>query len=114
MQNGLVSDFTKARYYSSVTLLYVLTLLFAFFIFRPFSGGAYSVAASGNLPVEIVKAQPAKQIITGKPLRIVISDVGIDLPIDEGRYNPADGSWSLSGYHAQFAMITPISMFLVR
>jgi hypothetical protein len=72
MQNGLVSDFTKARYYSSVTLLYVLTLLFAFFIFRPFSGGAYSVAASGNLPVEIVKAQPAKQIITGKPLRIVI------------------------------------------
>jgi LPXTG-site transpeptidase (sortase) family protein len=109
MQTGLVTNFTKARYYSSVALLYVLTLLFALFIIRPFPGSNHTVAASANLPVEAAAVQPSKQILTGKPLRIVIPSVGIDLQIDEGRYNPADGSWSLSGYHAQFAVITSLA-----
>jgi hypothetical protein len=107
MQNELTTQFTKARYYSSVTVLYAITLLFAFALFNPFHG-SQSVAAT-SLPVELVKAEAASQILIGKPVRVVINDVGIDLPIDEGRYNSADGSWSLSGYHAQFAMMTPLA-----
>jgi LPXTG-site transpeptidase (sortase) family protein len=107
MQNELTTQFTKARYYSSVSVLYAITLLFAFALFSPFHG-SQSVAAT-RLPVELVKAEAASQILIGKPVRIVINDVSIDLPIDEGRYNSADGSWSLSGYHAQFAMMTPLA-----
>jgi LPXTG-site transpeptidase (sortase) family protein len=106
MQDELISDPRKARYYSSVAILYLLTLLFAFGAFRPLTS-SHNVAAATNLPVELIKADSSTQTIAGKPIRIVIPDVGIDLPIDEGRYNPVDGSWSLSGYHAQFAMMTP-------
>jgi LPXTG-site transpeptidase (sortase) family protein len=109
MQDGLVSDFTKARYYSSVTLLYVLTLLFALITLKPVSVSTHSFAEAQTLPVELSLADHSKQILSGKPTRIVIPDVGIDLPIDEGRYNQIDGTWSLSGYHAQFAMISPMA-----
>jgi LPXTG-site transpeptidase (sortase) family protein len=109
VQNELVSDFNKARFYSSVMLLYGLTLLFAFGAFKPIAATSHNLAASTNLPVELVKIDPSKQILTGKPTRIVISAVGIDLPVDEGRYNESDGTWSLSGYHAQFAMMTPLA-----
>jgi LPXTG-site transpeptidase (sortase) family protein len=107
MRNEQLSQIKKARYYSSVTALYAITLLFAFAIFNPVHG-SQNVAAS-NLPVELVKSETTEQILTGKPVRIVIEDVSIDLPIDEGRYNDVDGSWSLSGYHAQFAMMTPLA-----
>jgi LPXTG-site transpeptidase (sortase) family protein len=109
MQNERTSDFRKARFYSSVTLLYGLTLLFAFFAFKPITNATSNLAASTNLPVELVKAQPVNRIVSGKPLRIVISSVGIDLPVEEGRYNEFDGTWSLSGYHAQFAMMSPLA-----
>jgi LPXTG-site transpeptidase (sortase) family protein len=109
VQNELASDFSKARFYSSVTLLYGLTLLFAFFAFKPAAASSTNLAASTSLPVELVKAQPAKQILSGKPVRIVIPGVGIDLPVEEGRYNEIDGTWSLSGYHAQFAMMSPMA-----
>jgi len=109
MQAELATTFKKVRYYSSVSLLYLLTLLFAVAAFKPISHSIHTVAIARSLPVEVAAEQPSKQIITGKPTRIVIKDLSIDLPIDEGRFNPADGSWSLSGYHAQYAMVTPLA-----
>jgi Sortase domain len=44
--------------------------------------------------------------LSGIPVRIVIPDYAIDLPIDAGYYNAADGSWTLSPEHAQYAMMT--------
>jgi sortase (surface protein transpeptidase) len=42
--------------------------------------------------------------ITGRPIRLVIPGSSIDIPVDEGYYNPNDATWTLSGYHAQFDM----------
>jgi LPXTG-site transpeptidase (sortase) family protein len=108
MQDEFISDSRRARYYSSVTLVYAITLLFAFVAFKPVSA-THNLASATNLPVELVEAEQQQQVISGKPVRVVIADVGIDLPVDEGRYNPADSSWSLSGYHAQYAMMTPLA-----
>jgi LPXTG-site transpeptidase (sortase) family protein len=97
----------KIRYYSSVCALYGLTLLLALFVFKPHVHSGVS-ASSFKLPVEL-SAQADKPIISGKPMRVVIASLGIDLPIDEGLYNASDGSWSLSGYHAQFATLSPLA-----
>jgi len=44
--------------------------------------------------------------ISGQPVRITIPDSGIDLPVDEGRYDKASGAWTLSPTHAKFAVMT--------
>jgi LPXTG-site transpeptidase (sortase) family protein len=107
MQDEHISGLTKARYYSSVTCLYLLTLLFALYIFRPLSyPGAKVLAAKTPAAPSFMQI---KQITSGKPVRVVIPSVGIDLPVDEGVYNPTDNSWTLSGYHAQFATLSSLA-----
>jgi LPXTG-site transpeptidase (sortase) family protein len=100
MQGAYAFNLQKIRYYSSVGALYALTLLFAVIAFKPVSHSLQRTAIASSLPVEVVAEEPSKPILTGKPVRIVIPDVEIDLPIDEGRY---------SGYHAQYAMLTPLA-----
>lgn len=51
-------------------------------------------------------ATPAFILMSGKPIRLVITGSGIDLPIDEGYYNETNDSWTLSNSHLQYAMMT--------
>lgn len=51
-------------------------------------------------------AQPALVVQSGQPVRLVIAAAGIDLPIDEGYYDPSNDSWTLSDTRLQHAMIT--------
>lgn len=44
--------------------------------------------------------------ISGQPVRIVIPIKNIDLPVDEGRYDDTNKSWTLSTTHAEFAIST--------
>ena len=95
----------KARYYSSVTLIYLVTLLFAYSVFNPsiiFHSKAEALKSSNEF------APIPKKIIYGMPVRIVVPSQSIDLQIDKGEYNPVDNSWTLSGYNAQFAMSTSL------
>ncbi len=55
------------------------------------------------------EAPPAFILMSGRPTRLVIEGSGIDLPIDEGYYNEANGSWSLSDHHLQYAMMTMLA-----
>lgn len=50
--------------------------------------------------------QPAFVVQSGQPVRLVIAAAGIDLPIDEGYYDPSNDSWTLSNTRLQHAMIT--------
>ena len=97
----------KARFYSSVSginlalLLLLLVALHPSFIKQP-------VRLASAFTAPSIKADTtAKPITAGKPVRIVIDSLKIDLPVDDGFYNPGDNSWTLSGYHAQFAHPTP-------
>lgn len=100
----------KLRFYSQLVVVYALTLLVGWFAVRPhhaFASNQAQLSRQQQLPhVPVIAHAPA---VSGRPVRIVIPNSGIDLPVDEGFYNSADGSWTLSGYHAQFAMISTLA-----
>ena len=59
---------------------------------------------TGSITTDRIKLPP--KTIAGKPLRIVIENSSIDLPLDDGIYNQQDGSWTLSPDHAQYAVMS--------
>ncbi len=109
-ENQLV--LAKSRFYSSVTILYIATLLFIWYALNPIAHYNHLTlppADNSWVNAPIAPKSTTKKITVGRPVRIVIPSVGIDLPVDEGFYNSADNSWSLSGTHAQFAMPTSLA-----
>lgn len=96
MQGGL-KTIKLVRYYSSVTLLYGATLLFALYLFNPgmFQQKVESRPALDNNPVQPVTIEPARVITMGKPMRLVIPKIERDIRVMEGHYNESDGSWTL-------------------
>ena len=97
----------KIRFISSIGALYILTfgtiggLLYSSHLF-----GTPVWAQQKSIAVQQKPVPLPPKVISGTPVRIVIESAGIDLPIDEGTYNPADGSWTLSDTNAQFATMT--------
>ncbi len=95
----------KARYYSSVMGIYLLTLLFAWYAFSPSWLSHTKVVALPATP----PPPPAVKVTTGLPVRIVLPTLDLDLPVDPGVYNPVDHSWNLAGLRAQFALISALA-----
>jgi len=94
-----------ALYYSSVTGLYLVTLLLAWVLFRPFGSTAPALAASpnpslGTRPLVL----PLRTLVTGTPSRLVIPSIGKDLEIEPGRYDAASQTWSISASNAHYAL----------
>ncbi len=105
MQNG-PKTIEKARYISSVTGLYLVALLLVWFIFNPGMTKSGVVQALKSQPIP---ASPYKKIMAGRPVRVVLPDQSIDLPVDPGYFDPANNSWTLAGYRAQYAMVTKLA-----
>lgn len=103
MKRSEPSKLRKARYISSVTVCYIVTLLFGFIILNPGVIDESRVAALPSLPIP---NSTNKKIMAGLPNRIVLPDLGIDLKVLPGYYDPPTNSWTLSGYNAHFAMVT--------
>jgi sortase (surface protein transpeptidase) len=101
----------KIRYVSAVATVYIMTIGIIGYALSPALLPSTTVYAdtkkSEQLPHK--PATPRFVVVSGKPVRVTIPDYGIDLPVDEGFYNPADGSWTLSETHAQFAMISVLA-----
>jgi hypothetical protein len=100
----------KIRFISSLTLIYVLTIGTAGYLLLP--GQLFSTPAHAEMPKRQIPKQPVKPrfvLVSGIPVKIVIPASGIDLSVDPGYYNPADGSWTLSQSHAQYAMMTTLA-----
>lgn len=57
---------------------------------------------------QIVVAKTPK-IISGKPIRIVIPDYNIDLPVLDGKYDKTTSSWTLSKTNAHYATMTELA-----
>ncbi len=103
------SKLSRVRYISSVSVIYVLTLLFAWLAFQPFFISQRSAILTRAVQRPFVPAAEHQKVISGRPIRLVIAGSSIDLPIDQGYYNSNDSSWSLSGYDAQFAMLSTLA-----
>ncbi len=56
---------------------------------------------------QAVSVKPADQVVQGKPIRIQIPSLDIDLPVIDGQYNSQEKTWTLSNDKAHFALITP-------
>jgi hypothetical protein len=101
----------KIRYISTVVTVYISTVGVIGYALSPTILPNTTVYAdtkkSEQLPHKPVTSRFV--VVSGKPVRIAIPDYGIDLPVDEGFYNPNDGSWTLSETHAQFAMISVLA-----
>ena len=102
MKNERTGTAKQARFASSVLGLYAFTLLFGLYLFNP---GMFISAqpALSNTPSQPVVPEQAP-IIVGRPVRIVFPRLAIDMQVTDGRFNPADKSWTLSDYGAHFAM----------
>lgn len=98
----------KIRFIASVSIVYMLTV------------GVIGYLATVAIPVahaEVPRtvqqphapAKPAFVVVAGKPVRLVIPDYAIDLPVDEGFYDSTTATWTLSETHAQFAMMTTLA-----
>lgn len=56
---------------------------------------------------QLIADTRANDLIQGKPIRIVIPAVNIDVQIADGIYNKSSKTWSLSLDKAQYALMTP-------
>lgn len=67
-------------------------------------------AAPQQLELQRVSIQrPAEdmpKLISGKPEKLTISSVNVDLPVADGAYDPASQSWTLSPDKAHYALMT--------
>jgi hypothetical protein len=105
----------KIRFATTVSALYMLTIAFAWYVIRPQPLFKPAAALTKIEQKQHIAATPAPifQIISGLPVRIVIpgssyNGTVVDLPVDPGYYDSTTDSWTLSGYHAQFAMVSSL------
>ena len=80
-----------------------------------FNSGDVAIAANQSnsssqvaAPIaQIQKQAPvAPQAVSGHPVRIVASSVGVDMPVVDGFYDTTTGNWTLYSDKAQFATMT--------
>jgi sortase (surface protein transpeptidase) len=95
----------KVRYYSSVSIIYLLTLLFAWFALHPVP--RHNIILAKAFSPTVLAADV--NAVYGRPVRIVIPASNVDLPVDPGYFDQSQASWTLSGYRAQFAMISNLA-----
>ena len=68
--------------------------------------GAVVIPAT-TMPVDGKITSSGTIVEAGKPVRIVVPSVNIDLQVADGQYNQKTGEWTLSKDKAYYATITP-------
>ena len=101
--SGLNGGIKKARFYVSVSAIYALTLLFALTAFDVslFRKKPDLVYAAPVAPISITEAVV---VTAGKPTKVELPRLGINLPIEDGVYDTANKTWTLTGTKAHFAL----------
>lgn len=104
-----ISSLNKIRFYGSVIAVYGLTLLFGLHMATN-TGWLHKkphyIHYDPHLPITLTKAVV---VTAGKPVRVTVPRLAIDLPIDDGIYDEANQTWTLSGYRAQFALASVVA-----
>jgi len=65
-----------------------------------------AVASSPTQTVTTPTVVTAPKIITGKPVRLLIPSLGMDLSVADGVYDPRTGQWTLSTSQVHYALMT--------
>jgi len=101
---GYLALYNRTGYHASLVGLYFLTTLLMLYLFGVFDKPVRAVLPAVLPAVAQPVSTPAQTVITGRPSRIVLPSLGLDIQVQDGSYNSQDGSWSLDFDHAFFAM----------
>jgi LPXTG-site transpeptidase (sortase) family protein len=106
---GLVLLWTAKRTRLGLPIMAVLAGLFVLYSQGFFArlGVAKSFGAQITSPADTIQNLPVHAPLSGKPVRIILPSLGLDLPVIDGTYDPASQEWTLSRDMAQYATITP-------
>ena len=63
-----------------------------------------ALASSSSVAVPAVAPVPAPTVISGQPNRIIVPSLAINLSVLDGAYNSGNGTWTLSGGAAHYAL----------
>lgn len=79
-------------------------LLLLPFITIWFRNRAAVTNVSPLLTAPMIASPVEDAVFAGKPVRLVIPSLGIDIAVEDGAYNPENGAWTLSNDKAHFAL----------
>jgi LPXTG-site transpeptidase (sortase) family protein len=96
----------KFMYAASVSLLN-LCIIGLVWLVSPISPLNRTVTVSAA-PAAVEAQFRKENTISGKPARVVLPALGIDLPVDDGVYDAASGTWNIANKKAFYATITPL------
>jgi LPXTG-site transpeptidase (sortase) family protein len=65
-----------------------------------------AAAQTGGTLVDEPTVIKAPEVITGKPEKLFIPSLGLDLEVADGIYNPNTGEWALSNDKVHYALMT--------
>ncbi|OGL30634.1 hypothetical protein A3D14_03480 [Candidatus Saccharibacteria bacterium RIFCSPHIGHO2_02_FULL_47_12] len=98
------------RFYLTVgTLLIVASLLLGYEPFVQYWHERQRDTSKASAPSDTEQFRKDKKtdvVIQGRPVRIDIPSLGINIPVADGIYNPTTKSWTLSKDKAHFALMT--------
>ncbi len=101
----------RIRFYGIVAGVYLITAFVIWYVVKP--SGIVSRTSALVLPQAaqqpFIPRAAHGHLVLGRPVRIVLPDSAVDLPVDPGYYDSKTGDWTLSGYHAQFAMVSTLA-----
>lgn len=72
----------------------------------PLNGSFSSVVSAEAAPAP---KPTADQVVSGKPVRLQLPSVGVDLTVAEGKFNVLSKTWTLSNDKAHYAVNTPLA-----
>lgn len=64
----------------------------------------HKAALANPVPATIVRHAQKPTAITGKPVRLIIPGLAMDLQVIDGEYSKTTGAWTLTNDKAQFAV----------
>lgn len=102
--------FKKVRYFSSVTALYVVTLLLLWQGLSPFVSlpSSDKIQAQAEIPktIPVTDTAPEKVVQSGVPKRITIPKLNLDKEVLPGVYDTASQSWNVSDIGVHYAELS--------
>src|SRR5579884_3922370 len=101
-------SFIKFRFYLSLGFIYLLTAGLFWHAVTPSHVHASNINLASAVQKPFVPFRPKVVEINGMPDRLVIPNSNVDLTVIPGYYYPETDSWTLSGYDAQFAMMSTL------
>ena len=94
----------KVRFYSNVTGINLVALLFLAYALSPLFLHHAAATNFSRQYLPVAQTKPAVNIISGIPTRITIPSLYIDLPVDPGQYDSATNTWTLHDLRAYYAI----------